>query len=74
MSPDQIFLFLLLVTVFVLLVWGRVRYDVVAFAALIVALLFTAVGCGGDDEDKVDPTTGDTVSEGIIARVQGLAR
>ncbi len=39
MSPDQIFLFLLLAAIFALLVWGRVRYDVVAFCALIVAYL-----------------------------------
>ncbi len=39
MSPDQIFLFVLLAAVFALLVWGRVRYDVVAFCALIVAYL-----------------------------------
>jgi len=39
MSPDQIFLFVLLAAIFVLLVWGRVRYDVVAFCALIVAYL-----------------------------------
>ena len=37
MSFDQIFLFSLLVVVFALLIWGRVRYDVVAFAALVVA-------------------------------------
>ena len=33
MSFDQIFLFSLLVVVFALLIWGRLRYDVVAFAA-----------------------------------------
>ena len=36
---DQIILFALLFTVFVLLIWGRWRYDIVAFAALIVAVL-----------------------------------
>jgi len=36
---DQIILFALLFTVFVLLVWGRWRYDIVAFGALLVALL-----------------------------------
>jgi len=39
MPPDQIFLFLLLTAVFALLLWGRVRYDVVAFCALVVAYL-----------------------------------
>jgi di/tricarboxylate transporter len=37
MTGDQIFLFALLVVVFTLLIWGRVRYDVVAFGALVVA-------------------------------------
>ena len=39
MTADQIFLFVLLVVVFALLIWGRVRYDVVAFGALIVAYI-----------------------------------
>ncbi len=38
MSNDQIVLFGLLAVVFALLVWGRYRYDLVAFAALIVAV------------------------------------
>jgi len=36
-TGDQVILFVLLVLVFVMLIWGRVRYDVVAFGALIVA-------------------------------------
>ncbi|MDP6450099.1 MAG: SLC13 family permease [Gammaproteobacteria bacterium] len=36
---DQFILFALLVSVFVLLIWGRWRYDIVAFVALLVALL-----------------------------------
>ena len=36
---DQLILFALLFTVFILLIWGRWRYDIVAFAALLVALL-----------------------------------
>jgi di/tricarboxylate transporter len=39
MSFDQIFLFVLLSCVFALLVWGRWRFDLVAFGALVVALL-----------------------------------
>ena len=39
MTFDQIFLFALLVAIFTLLVWGRFRYDAVAFAALIVAFV-----------------------------------
>jgi di/tricarboxylate transporter len=35
---DQNILFILLVLVFVLLIWGRWRYDLVAFAALLVAV------------------------------------
>ena len=39
MTPDQITLFSLLFFVFVFLIWGRWRYDLVAFVALLVALL-----------------------------------
>ena len=43
MTTEQIFLFLLLGVVFVLLIWGRIRYDLVAFGALVVALIAGAV-------------------------------
>jgi di/tricarboxylate transporter len=43
MSSDQTFLFLLLAAVFAMLLWGRVRYDVVAFCALVVASLGGAI-------------------------------
>jgi di/tricarboxylate transporter len=36
---DQLILFALLFTVFVLLIWGRWRYDIIAFTALLVAVL-----------------------------------
>jgi len=36
---DQLILFTLLFSVFVLLIWGRWRYDIVAFGALLVAVL-----------------------------------
>ena len=39
MTTDQSVLFGLLFFVFVFLVWGRWRYDLVAFVALLVALL-----------------------------------
>jgi di/tricarboxylate transporter len=39
MTADQAILFALLFSVFVFLVWGRWRYDLVAFCALLVALL-----------------------------------
>ena len=43
MIGDQLLLFGVLLTVFALLVWGRVRYDVVAFGALIVASMGGAI-------------------------------
>ena len=39
MSTDQTILFSLLLFVFVFLIWGRWRYDLVAFVALLLALL-----------------------------------
>jgi len=39
MTGDQTILFTLLFGVFVFLIWGRWRYDLVAFAALLVAVL-----------------------------------
>ena len=36
---DQFILFTLLLAVFALLIWGRWRYDIVAFVALLVALV-----------------------------------
>jgi di/tricarboxylate transporter len=38
-TTDQTILFVLLALVFALLMWGRWRYDLVAFAALVVALV-----------------------------------
>ena len=38
-TSDQIILFILLIAVFAGLIWGRWRYDVVAFVALLAALL-----------------------------------
>ncbi len=39
MTHDQTVLFTLLAVVFALLIWGRWRYDVVAFCALLVAVV-----------------------------------
>ncbi|RMF06820.1 MAG: SLC13 family permease [Alphaproteobacteria bacterium] len=39
MTNDQITLFLLLGAVFALLLWGRIRYDIVAFGALVIAVV-----------------------------------
>ncbi|HSM31128.1 MAG TPA: SLC13 family permease [Woeseiaceae bacterium] len=39
MTPPQATLFVILVLVFVMLIWGRWRYDLVAFIALMAALL-----------------------------------
>jgi di/tricarboxylate transporter len=46
MSFDQIFLFALLGCVFVLLIWGRWRFDLVAFGALVAALLAGVIPAG----------------------------
>ncbi len=43
MTPDQTMLFALMGVVFALLLWGRIRYDVVAFSALVVAVLLGVV-------------------------------
>ena len=43
MPTDQIILFSLLVVVFGMLIWGRFRYDLVAFGALVVALILDVV-------------------------------
>lgn len=43
MSADQITLFALLVGLFAMLLWGRFRYDVVAFSALIIAVILGVV-------------------------------
>ena len=43
MSTEQLFLFALLVAIFGMLLWGRVRYDIVAFGALIVAYVGGAI-------------------------------
>lgn len=43
MTTDQMILFALLAGVFVFLVWGRWRYDLVAFLALIIALIIGVV-------------------------------
>ena len=39
MTSEQIFLFTLFGSVFALLVWGRIRYDLVAFSALVIATI-----------------------------------
>ena len=43
MTTDQIALFAIVSAVFVLLIWGRFRYDVVAFGALILAAVLGLV-------------------------------
>ena len=43
MTTDQTILFTLLFVVFALLIWGRLRYDLVAFMALIAALVLGVV-------------------------------
>ena len=43
MTPDQIILFALFATVFGLLRWGRFRYDIVAFSALLAGVVLGVV-------------------------------
>ncbi len=43
---DQNILFILLFFIFVLLIWGRWRYDLVAFSALLVAIVTGVVPVG----------------------------
>ena len=43
MTTDQIMLFGLFILVFVFLLWGRWRYDLVAFSALLIALILGLV-------------------------------
>lgn len=43
MPMDQIILFSLLVVVFGMLIWGKFRYDLVAFGALVTALILDVV-------------------------------
>jgi di/tricarboxylate transporter len=43
MTLNQIILFLLFGLVFVMLIWGRLRYDIVAFSALLVAVVLGVV-------------------------------
>ena len=38
MTTEQIVLFVLLFFVFVFLIWGRWRYDLIAFCALLIAV------------------------------------
>jgi di/tricarboxylate transporter len=43
MTNEQIILFALLGVVFALLIWGRIRYDLVAFGALVVSVVLGVV-------------------------------
>ncbi|MGV6847071.1 MAG: SLC13 family permease [Marinibacterium sp.] len=43
MTPDQIIIFAIFAAVFGLLFWGRLRYDLVAFAALVSGVVLGAV-------------------------------
>ncbi len=43
MTPDQIILFSLFAGVFALLIWGRFRYDMVAFSALLAGVVLGVV-------------------------------
>ena len=43
MNTDQVILFILLLVVFGMLIWGKVRYDLVAFSALVIAIILGVV-------------------------------
>ena len=43
MTPEQAIAFALLVAILALFIWGRIRYDLVALAALVAAVLFGVV-------------------------------
>ncbi len=43
MTSDQIILFVLFIAVFGLLLWGRFRYDIVAFSALLIGVVLGVV-------------------------------
>ncbi len=43
MTTDNIILFALFIAVFALMIWGRFRYDLVAFSALVVATILGVV-------------------------------
>ena len=47
MTTEQITLFAILVALFVLLAWGRWRYDVVAFLTLLAAVIAGVVPASG---------------------------
>lgn len=47
MTPDQIILFSLFAAVFALLIWGRFRYDLVAFGALMLGVVLGVVPTSG---------------------------
>jgi di/tricarboxylate transporter len=50
MTQDQIILFTLFTAVFGMLLWGRFRYDLVAFSALMIAVVLGVV----DSKDAFD--------------------
>jgi di/tricarboxylate transporter len=43
MTIDQYILFALLIALFAMLIWGRVRYDIVALGSLVAAVIFGVV-------------------------------
>ena len=57
MTADQIILFSLLLLVFGLLIWGRIRYDLVAFSALLIAVVMGLVPVDGAFDGFGHPAT-----------------
>ncbi|MEE9358759.1 SLC13 family permease [Candidatus Vondammii sp. HM_W22] len=68
MTTDQIVLYTLLIFIFVFLIWGRWRYDLVAFVALIAALVIGVVPKGQAFSGFGHPATIITALVLIISR------
>ena len=72
---DQTVLFLILGAVFGFLLWGRVRYDLVAFGALVVAVIAgvdAAIGVERETE-RVAVGAGDLLDRAVEAHAVDLA-
>ena len=69
MTTPQVILFAILLALFVLLVWGRWRYDVVAFAALMTAVAAGLVPPGEAFDGFAHPATITVAAVLVLSRV-----
>ncbi|GAB4394580.1 MAG: SLC13 family permease [Kiloniellaceae bacterium] len=69
MTGDQALLFAILLALFVLLVWGRWRYDVVAFAALMTAVAGGLVPAASAFDGFAHPATITVAAVLVLSRV-----